>query len=659
MENSAQGLAHAPKTADMIRVLQTDDSLRNVSAEDFLFDGEDAPLALAFISPHVDFAAVTATLSKIAESTKLVAVSTAGELCATTPEDSPYCRADGSWNNVVIQIFPPDLFESICIRTIALPDEDIRAGKPQLEHEERLKRLVTALNQAAPPFRIDARDTIALTFIDGLSASENSFMEAVYRSARFPCLFVGGSAGGKFDFKNTYIFDSQKVVEDHAVIVLLKLAPGRGYGVLKSQNFTKTDKNFVVIEAAPDRRIVKSVIDPQTGSVEPFLEVLARTLKTDPSGVQAQLDKNTFGLELKGELYVRSISGVNIAEGSVSFYCDVNPGDLLVMLQATDFLTQTSKDLTSYLNSNPPPLGAVLNDCILRRLHNANELAEMKNLWPMPVAGFSTFGELFGININETLSALIFFDTSDADVRDSYIEHFPIYYARFVNHFTLTEVSRMKVLGDIRQKIIDRLQQYVGASSSWGGRITGVLEQTAKVRDEIESVRAMLAETTKSTSGAVDSTTLAMEFTGLAKTMNALREVLESIDTIASHTNMLSLNATIEAARAGEAGRGFAVVAQEVRNLAHSTKTSLGETHNSIHAIEHSISVLGDSIKAARESFDRSQDSFKNIVSQVSTMIDSTQTIEQGLRGLDQIVEEQRATLTTVAKDMAVLEKLH
>ncbi|MGB8601095.1 MAG: methyl-accepting chemotaxis protein, partial [Rhizomicrobium sp.] len=226
-------------------------------------------------------------------------------------------------------------------------------------------------------------------------------------------------------------------------------------------------------------------------------------------------------------------------------------------------------------------------------------------------------------------------------------------------HFTLTEVSRMKVLGDIRQKIIDRLQQYVGASSSWGGRITGVLEQTAKVRDEIESVRAMLAETTKNTSGAVDSTTLAMEFTGLAKTMNALREVLESIDTIASHTNMLSLNATIEAARAGEAGRGFAVVAQEVRNLAHSTKTSLGETHNSIHAIEHSISVLGDSIKAARESFDRSQDSFKNIVSQVSTMIDSTQTIEQGLRGLDQIVEEQRATLTTVAKDMAVLEKLH
>ncbi|MGB8602353.1 MAG: FIST N-terminal domain-containing protein, partial [Rhizomicrobium sp.] len=436
MENSAQGLAHAPKSADMIRVLQTDDSLRNVSAEDFLFDGEDAPLALAFISPHVDFAAVTATISKIAESTKLVAVSTAGELCATSPDATPYCRADGSWNNVVIQIFPPDLFEAICIRTIPLPDEDIRAGNPQLEHEERLKRLVTALNQAAPPFRIDARDTIALTFIDGLSASENSFMEAVYRSARFPCLFVGGSAGGKFDFKNTYVFDSQKVVEDHAVIVLLKLAPGRGYGVLKSQNFTKTDKSFVVIEADPDRRIVKSVIDPQTGSVEPFLDVLARTLKTDPSGVQAQLARNTFGLELKGELYVRSISGVNIAEGSVSFYCDVNPGDQLVMLQATDFLTQTSKDLTSYLNSNPTPLGAVLNDCILRRLHNADELAEMKNLWPMPVAGFSTFGELFGININETLSALIFFDTSDADVRDPYIEHFPIYYARFVNHFT-------------------------------------------------------------------------------------------------------------------------------------------------------------------------------------------------------------------------------
>lgn len=161
-----------------------------------------------------------------------------------------------------------------------------------------------------------------------------------------------------------------------------------------------------------------------------------------------------------------------------------------------------------------------------------------------------------------------------------------------------------------------------------------------KATTAVEQGRIIVDDLNKKSETTVEITRILVEnINNVQERSSEIEGFIDTVNSIAQQTNLLSLNASIEAARAGEHGRGFAVVAEEIRKLADETIQAGRNIKKIVESIVETTQKTTDSAKEA-----------ERIVNAQATSLEETnhvfgeidQCVEILVNGLKEIVDSMQ-----------------
>ena len=288
------------------------------------------------------------------------------------------------------------------IVAMSIPAEHINDTKVEvltgINKKPDVKKAVKSFEKYFKEKMDDSSNMVGIILTDGLSGAEEKIMYEMGTVTDVP--FIGGSAGDDLKFKATYVYADGKAYTNASVLLLIETK--NGFSTLKTQSFKSTGKTLTATDVDEAKRMVKKF------DGKPAIEAYAEAIGKKKEEAANSFMHNPVGLMVDNNPFVRSPQRTE--KDNIFFYCNIEKGTKLEVLESVDIIKHTEKDLKNKLKETGKIAGMVNFHCILRtlELEQKKQTAAYGNLFKsIPTVGFSTYGEVYMYHMNQTSTITI------------------------------------------------------------------------------------------------------------------------------------------------------------------------------------------------------------------------------------------------------------